>query len=243
MKNELLIAQFAATATAPVQEQAAGRRKELVFYSGTEIERYDFWNDEDYTIQFSMKDGDYDFARLNHAPLLKDHWAFSVDAQVGHVENARIEKGVAMATAVFAETADVNDLWEKIDAGHVRNVSMGVEIERLELVSKPKEKKRYMCYGWSPREISVVPLGADPGASFVFAQRHLSETMPDGMREFLRELYRDRQSLSELIASRESLGVIVARHLAETGAAGTADQQSAHRLRLALQRQRQYELN
>lgn len=237
MKKELLVAQFAAEQPA----ESTGRRKDLVFYSGAEIERYDFWNDEAYTIQFSMKGGDFDFAKLNNAPLLKDHQSFSVDAQVGHIENARMENSQAMATAVFAETPDVDDLWGKVDAGHVRNVSMGVQIKNLELVSKPKEKKRYMAMGWSPYEISVVPLGADPQASFVFSQQEW-EGMPQEVREFLRGLYRDKEALTEILGQRDALCELLAtKDLAKTGAASAADTALRERTGATLRlRQRQY---
>lgn len=217
MRKELLLAEFAPQA----KPEQGGRRKDLVFYSGAEIDRYDFWTGEEYTLQFSLKKGDFRFERLANAPLLKDHWP-SVDSQVGHIEDARIEDGVAMATAVFADTEDVTPLWEKVAGGHIRNVSMGVAIDELKLLNenrKKGEKKRFLAIGWEPREISVVPLGADPKASFVFSQ---DEEMPREVRAFLRDLY--------------------AQHLAKTGAAGTADEQPDHRLRLALARQRQHEL-
>ena len=200
--------------------EGEGRRRDFVFYSGEEIRRYDWWNDEEYTIQFSLKPGDFSLAKLERAPLLKDHNPM-VEYTVGHVESPRVEKGVAMATAVFADTPDVADLWEKIEAGHVTDVSMGVEIESLELVSKPKEKKRYMALGWKPYEISVVPIGAAESAAFLSGG--VTEEIPSEVRAFLRDLYQ--------------------QHLAKTGAAGTADQQAAFRLRLALARQRQYELS
>lgn len=219
--KQFLTATFAAAAAAPAAE--AGRRKDFVFYSGAEIQRFDFWTGEDYTLQFSMKPSDMRLQALTNAPLLKDH-EVSVDSVIGHIENARIENGAAMGTAVFAETADVDPVWEKVQAGHITDVSMGVEIDRLELLvdDKKAKVKRYMAFGWEPREISVVPMGADPGAAFLMA-RELKE-LPDSVLAFLRDLYQ--------------------QNLAKSGAASNAD--SGLDLQLALaqcrQRQREYTL-
>lgn len=215
-KKQFLTATFAATAPAA----DTGRRKDFVFYSGAEIKRYDFWTGEDYTIQFSMKPSDVRLEQLANAPLLKDHRA-TVDNTIGHIENARIENGQAMGTAVFAETDDVTPVWEKVQAGHITDVSMGVEIDRLELLvdDKKAKVKRYMAFGWAPQEISVVPIGADPGAAFLMSEE--AEGMPKEVLAFLRDLYK--------------------QNLAKSGAASNADSGLALQLALAQSRQRQRE--
>lgn len=209
---------LAATESRPAQGE--GRRRDFVFYSGAVIDRYDWWNDEEYTIQFSLDPADFDLSTLTGAPLLKDHRQ-SMDSLLGHVENARIENGVAVATAVFAETPDVDTIWAKVAAGHASDVSMGVNIERLELTSKKGEKKAFLARGWKPHEVSVVPIGADPGAAFLSGARH--EDFPVEVREFLRGLYK--------------------QHLAKAGAASTADTTGdANRVAaLMALRQRRYE--
>lgn len=215
-KKQFLTATFAATA--PAEE--TGRRKDFVFYSGAEIKRYDFWTGEDYTIQFSLKPSDVRLGQLANAPLLKDHRA-TVDDTIGHIENARIENGMAMGTAVFAETDDVTPIWEKIQAGHITDVSMGVEIDRLDLISDNKKDKikRYMAYGWEPQEISVVPIGADPGAAFLMSQE--AKELPEPVLAFLRDLYQ--------------------QNLAKSGAASNADSGLDLQFALAQSRQRQRE--
>jgi hypothetical protein len=239
MRKELLIAQFAAGQKQSESGESTGRRKDLVFYSGAEIERFDWWTGEEYTIQFSLKKGDFDFSDLAGAPFLKDH-RMSVDTTIGHIENPRIENGVAMATAIFADTDDVKPIWEKVEGGHIRDVSMGVAIDRLDMISdmKKEKKKRYMATGWKPYEISAVPDGADPIARFVMSQA--DESMPADVREFLRGLYQRKEFLNELYEGRESLRSIVEQHLAKAGAASTADSGRDKTLALMRLRQRQY---
>lgn len=236
MKKQLLVAQFAAEK--PVEQ--SGRRKDFVFYSGAEIRRYDFWNDKEFTIQFSMKPSDVRLNVLDGAPLLKDH-RMAVDSVVGHVENPRIENGKAIGTAVFADADHVTPVWEMVDGGHIKDVSMGVAIDNLELISKPKEMDRYMAFGWEPYEISVVPDGADPAANFLMS-REDAELLPADVREFLRGLYQRKEFLNEIYEGRDVLRTLLTQqNLATAGAASTADSQMLQRAKaLITLRQRQY---
>jgi hypothetical protein len=238
MKKQLLVAQFAAEKPA----EQSGRRKDFVFYSGAKIQRYDFWSDEEYTIQFSMKPSDFDFSLLNGGPLLKDH-RMSVDTVVGHVENPRIEDGKAMGTAVFADDDNSLAVWSKVDAGHIKDVSMGVAIERLDLISDNKKDKikDYMAFGWKPREISVVPDGADPAANFIMS-REEAESLPADVRDFLRQMYQRQEFFNEIYEGRDVLRALTQQHLATAGAASTADNATRERTVALLQlRKRLYE--
>lgn len=254
MKKQLLVAQFATEK--PSGE--SGRRKDFVFYSGAEIERYDFWNDEKYTIQFSLKSSDVRLGKLDGAPLLKDH-RMSVDTTIGHIENPRIENGRAVGTAVFADSDDATAVWAKVDGGHIRDVSMGVVIDRLDMVSDNKKDKvkKYMAFGWEPYEISVVPDGADPAANFLMSQED-TDALPSDVREFLRDLYKRKEFLNELHEDRDALRGLTQRYIADqaavalaaeqaqqdlasAGAASPADNAQRERTRATLMlRQRQY---
>ena len=87
---------------------------------------------------------------------------------IGVIQAASKTNRGYVATLRFSNREDVAGIRQDIADGILRNVSMGVSIQALELVSKPEEKrKHYMATAWKPFEISVVPIGADPGAKFL----------------------------------------------------------------------------
>jgi hypothetical protein len=162
-----------ATLLAPEQQtEPEARVRDVLFYSGTPILRYDMWNDEEYLLSFSTDPKDVRLNRLNAgAPVFKDHVP-SVDSTIGKTSNARITNGKAYATLEFSAREDLDGFWQDVQAGIIRAVSMGVAMDSLEDIT-PKKKgamKHLMARGWEPFEISVVPLGADPKAKFLAAQ-------------------------------------------------------------------------
>lgn len=172
MKKELLeIIHEAPTFLSASMEKhqwAEGRRRQVLFYSGAKVERYDWYTDESYDLSFAM-DG-ADLSRLMAgAPVLDGHSQFSAADVIGKVEGARkTDKGYA-ADLLFSESESVFDTWTKIEEGILNAVSMGVKVLKVTLKDDDKKNKRkhYMATEWQPFELSVVPIGADPGARFL----------------------------------------------------------------------------
>ena len=166
---ELLTATLLAPET---QTEPEARVRDVLFYSGAPIERYNWFKDEEYLLSFSTDPKDIRFDRLNGgAPVFKDHMPM-VDSTIGRTSNARLVNGKAYATLTFSDREDLDGFWQDVQAGILNAVSMGVSIDELEDIT-PRSKgatKHYMARGWEPFEISVVPLGADPKARFLAAQ-------------------------------------------------------------------------
>lgn len=141
--------------------------REVVFYSGAKVERFDWWTGENYDLSFDMSGAD--LSALNaDAPVLNGHEQEEAEDVIGVVQAAARDKRGYVATLRFSNREDVAGIRQDIADGILRNVSMGVSIQALKLVSKPEEKrKHYMATEWKPFEISVVPIGADPGAKFL----------------------------------------------------------------------------
>ena len=141
--------------------------REAVFYSGAKVERYDWWTGEIYDLSFDMNGAD--LSALNaQAPVLNGHESEEAEDVIGVVQSATKDKRGYVASMRFSNREDVAGIRQDIADGILRNVSMGVSIQALKLVSKPEEKrKHYMATEWKPFEISVVPIGADPGAKFL----------------------------------------------------------------------------
>lgn len=102
----------------------------------------------------------------NGAPLLDSHreWG-GIDAVLGVVESARLEKGRGIAVVRFASDEAGEKVFAKVKDGILRHVSVGYQIHRFEQVEGGDEEiPVYRATDWEPYEISLVPMGADAGA-------------------------------------------------------------------------------
>lgn len=90
------------------------------------------------------------------APLLFNHdWS----DPVGMINGARVKDGRLYVDATMFSTARAQEVATMVEQG-LRNVSIGYEIE--ELTEDPK-RAVFTATRWSPLEVSVVTIPADPG--------------------------------------------------------------------------------
>jgi hypothetical protein len=142
-------------------EAEGPRRREVLFYSGATVERFG-WK-----LRFDMDSADLS-ALSAGAPVLDGHRIEETEYVIGVVESARRADDGYRAVLRFSNREDVNGLWQDIQDGILRNVSMGVQIGELVVESKPgADVKQYLARKWKPYEISVVPIGADPQAKIL----------------------------------------------------------------------------
>jgi hypothetical protein len=158
---------FLAASMAAVPE-SEGRRRDVVFYSGAKVERFDWWTGEMYDLSFDMDGADLSALR-GGAPVLNGHSSASASDVIGVIEGANKRSGKYVAALRFSDRPEVDGIWQDIEDGILNAVSMGVGIKKLILVEDDKKAKRkhYMASEWKPFEVSVVPIGADPGARFL----------------------------------------------------------------------------
>lgn len=143
------------------------RRREVLFYSGATVERFDFFTGESWKLRFDMDSADLS-ALSAGAPVLDGHQIDETEYVIGVVESARRADDGYRAVLRFSNREDVNGTWQDIQDGILRNVSMGVQIGELVVESKPgADVKQYLAKKWKPYEISVVPIGADPNAKIL----------------------------------------------------------------------------
>ncbi|MFN3326842.1 MAG: prohead protease/major capsid protein fusion protein, partial [Bryobacteraceae bacterium] len=122
-------------------------------------------------MRFSMEPGAIRMGRLasGAAPLLNGHRDFTVDDVIGVIARAWIENGQGKATVRFSKRADVDPVWQDVQDGILRNASMGVAIHAIEDVTpQGAAMRQVLVTDWEPEEVSLVPIGADPGAGFKF---------------------------------------------------------------------------
>jgi hypothetical protein len=163
--RERLEAQFEALAPADRDERTAT----LTWYTGASVRRYDARGP--FEMRFSMEPGAIRLGRLasGSAPLLNSHRDFTVDDVIGVIARAWIENGQGKATVRFSKRADVDPVWQDVQDGILRNASMGVAIHAIEDVTpQGAALRQVLVTDWEPDEVSLVPIGADPGAGFKF---------------------------------------------------------------------------
>lgn len=100
-----------------------------------------------------------DLSRLNDgAPLLFNH---NPDKVIGVVERAYIDdkRRRGYARVRFSRNAFAQEILGDVKDGVLRNVSFGYSIDRME----ERGSGDYVATAWSPYEISVVSVPADPG--------------------------------------------------------------------------------
>jgi hypothetical protein len=144
------------------------RTVDLVFSTGASIERYDWWTGKRFLEKLSLKAEHVRLERLNAgAPLLDAHSAWSVTDQLGVVESdsARVTGKEARATVRFSKRAAVDDIWNDVRDGIIKNVSVGYRVHKFEEdAGKDNKLPVRTAVDWEPFEISMVPMPADAGA-------------------------------------------------------------------------------
>lgn len=132
------------------------RTIELTFSSDIELERW-----PGVVEVLSHDTGAVDLTRLlNGAPLLFNH---SPDEYIGVVETANIgadRKGRCVVR--FSENEDAEEIWKDVQAGILRNVSVGYRIKEVKLTEERENGVDvYRVAKWEPYEVSIVTIPAD----------------------------------------------------------------------------------
>ena len=131
------------------------RTIELAFSSEVEYERWTGMAEV-----LSHAPGAVDLTRLNNgAPLLFNH---DMDEVIGVVENARIDAdGVGRAVVRFSRSDDGEEVWQDVQDGILRSVSVGYQVNEIVLTGEHDGIEVYTAQKWCPYEISIVSIPAD----------------------------------------------------------------------------------
>lgn len=110
------------------------------------------------------KRGEVDLDRLNGgAAVLYNHSRARAD-RIGVVERATVKGRRVEATLRLSQREDVNDIWQDIRDGILKNISVGYTINERKLTreSGQGEPSEYRVTSWTPHEVSFVDIPADP---------------------------------------------------------------------------------
>lgn len=138
-------------------ESEEGRTIELSFSSEEPYDRW--WGTE--ILGHSKGEMNDSFIGSGRAPLLVDHRA-TVDNQVGLVESVEIVKGVGRARVRFGNSERAKEIFDRVNDGELSNVSVGYAINKMRLEEETDDRSVYRVTDWTPYEISLVSIPADP---------------------------------------------------------------------------------
>jgi len=105
------------------------------------------------------KEGSIDFSRLNDAaPLLFNH---NPDKPIGVVEKAWLKDERGYARVRFSDNPFPSEVYRDVKNGIIRGVSVGYSVNEVE--ESKDDSNSYRVKSWTPAEISIAVVAADPG--------------------------------------------------------------------------------
>jgi len=158
-------------ADGPTTVNVEQRTVDVVWFSGADVQRLDWWTGELYILHFDPKGADLSLLNAG-APVLDHHMTCDgAEGQMGRVDRAWVAKGQYLATLRFSRRPDLDGLWMDIQDGIVTKFSMGVELmEVTEQRDQTGKLTAKTAVKWRPFEISVEPIPADFGTTTLAAQ-------------------------------------------------------------------------
>ncbi len=151
----------------PASIDVEKRTVQLIWTTGARVMRGFF---DRYWEELSLDPKHVRMERMNSgsAPLLNAHNGDDLNAVIGVVEQASLQKTKGVATVRFAKAEDdpeADKIFRKVADGIIKNVSVGYRVHRLEKIEEDEDKVPvYRATDWTPHEVSMVPIGADAGA-------------------------------------------------------------------------------
>ncbi|MGH6625147.1 MAG: prohead protease/major capsid protein fusion protein [Burkholderiaceae bacterium] len=171
-QNRFLPTQQRAASVAPATFNSKERTVEVVWTTGARVRRRDWWTDQSYDEELVVDANAIDLTRLNTggAPVLNTHSSYSLDDQIGVVDRAWVQGGEGRAVLRLSERDEVAGIVRDIEAGLIKNISVGYNVRKYEIVSAANRSDGgtvplYRAVDWEPAEISFVPIPADAMSS------------------------------------------------------------------------------
>lgn len=146
-------------------QAAATDTIEVIWSTGAQVRRYDFWEGEEFYESLDLAGAD--LTRLNAgAPVLNSHASHDLTNVIGVVERAWVDGNEGRAEIRLSPRPEVAGIRADIAAGILRNVSIGYAIHEIERTAATRQgdPDQVRVTRFEPLEISLVPVPADAGA-------------------------------------------------------------------------------
>ncbi|MEM6383447.1 MAG: phage portal protein [Pseudomonadota bacterium] len=135
------------------------RTVDLVASAGADVPRMDF--DGPYLERLVVSKDAVDLSRLDGMPLLDTHRQDGLERVLGVVLSARVQRGKILVSVQVSQRHTA--IWEDIRSGIIGNVSVGYVALQWQDKDDPRTGVRVRTVTkWELREVSLVPVGADP---------------------------------------------------------------------------------
>lgn len=138
-------------------------------------------------------------------PLLETHDRWSLDSVLGSVRQIRREGDTIVGRLHFADDERADRAWRKVRAGHLTDTSVGYSVGQYQDIPAGKTvtvngrsytagaRPLRVSTEWTPRESSLVPIGADSAAKIrgdmAIPDVSRKETsMPERLRKYLESI-------------------------------------------------------
>ncbi|MDQ4407021.1 MULTISPECIES: prohead protease/major capsid protein fusion protein [unclassified Rhizobium] len=181
---------------------ADARTVDIVLATESEVKRRS-WEDGLYIEVLSVTRTAIDAGRLDALPLLDQHDAYSgLAARLGSVlaGSLRIEGGSAIVTAKISRNAGGEALFRDLEDGHVLGASVGYRIDAFEKKDAPSGGlPTIRATRWTPLELSIVSIPADPAATTRAHETERTTEMPQQPSENQQQ---QRQAPTNIIHER-----------------------------------------
>lgn len=171
------------------------RTVDVIFTKGARVLRRGFF--ETFFEELGLEKKNVRMGRLKsgNSPVLDSHGQgerSGLNSTIGVVQSADLETGKqGTATLRFSKRADVNDIFQDIEDGIIRNVSVGYNTFRFEKVGEENDVPIFRAIDWEPVEISIVSAGADAGAQIRSKDETLTECVLVEEKEEIRNTKTD----------------------------------------------------
>jgi phage head maturation protease len=155
----------------PASAQTDDRTLDVVWSSGAQVRRYDWWQEREFFEELDLSGANLD--RLNNgAPVLNSHANHDLSNVIGVVERASVQGNEGRATIRLSTRAEVDPIWADIQSGILRNISVGYSIDKLERGHDAAGRDIVRVTHFTPMELSIVAVPAD-------ARAQVRESMPE----------------------------------------------------------------
>lgn len=165
MEQRTLESMHRAAAFVPSTLNAESRTVELTWTTGARGLRSSLFGG-DWFEELDMSPRAVRLDRLNGgASLLNNHQAKELSNVLGVVERAWIDGTEGRALVRFSSREDVEPIWRDVQAGIIRNVSVGYQVHQWSdpVRGADGEPPTYRALDWEPMELSLVAVAFDAG--------------------------------------------------------------------------------
>lgn len=139
---------------------------ELTWSTGARVKRC-HWRMGEYIEELSMEAAHVDLSRLkDSAPVLDSHWRWGIGSSLAVVEDAWLDGKEGAARIRFGTGESEQEAERKVRERLITKFSVGYEVHEWERSTDEETGLPLLrAVRWTPYEISLVTVPADPGAS------------------------------------------------------------------------------